>query len=113
MNSKLQRMILLLLCSAGTGFSQMFHGDVGVMDMCYPYCRHDLYGYPCEHDYTLRVIDYPAIKKPVTLEPVKKSPVDDPFRTRLDKRMTVIDSAGFVNTNTVPIEIAPGLAPRN
>jgi hypothetical protein len=51
----------------------------------------------------------PAKNMPEKLEPIKKIPSDDPFQTRLEKRMAVIGSADFVNTNTTPLEIAPGL----
>jgi hypothetical protein len=106
-------MTLLLLCSAGTGFSQTLHYGVEVTDMYCPYCLYHHDGYPCEHRYTVSLLDYPIVKKPAKLEPVKKPPVDNPLRIRLEKRMAEIDSTNFVKTNTVPMEIVPGLTPKN
>ncbi len=113
MNFKLQRLIFLLLCTSGAGFSQAVHYDIGVTDMYCPYCRYDHYGYPCEHRYTVSVMDYPTVEKPKELEPVKTHPVVDPIQARLEKRMAEIDSAGFANTNKTRIEIVPGLTPKN
>jgi len=112
MNVKLRRLTLLLLCASGTGFSQTVHYGVGVTDMYCPYCLYNHYGFPCEHRYTVRVLDYPLVEKPKELEPVKPHPVIDPIRARLEKRMVEIDSAGFANTNKTRIEIVPGLTPK-
>ena len=111
MSCKIQRLIVTLFCIAGAGFSQTIH--CGVSDA---YCDHylcRLYGYPCDQRYTVRVLDYPLVEKPELLDPVKKFPVSDPFQTRLDKRMAAISATNFVSTNTIPINIAPGLAPKN
>lgn len=113
MNIKLQRLILLLLCTSGEGFAQTVHYGVGVTDMYCPYCLYDHYGYPCEHRYISVSDQIPPAKKPAQLEPVKKFPVDDPLRARQEKRMAVIGSTNFVNTSTVPMEIVPGLTPKN
>jgi len=108
---RIQKIILLLLCIAGTGFAQTVH--CGISETDFEHRMHDLYGYPYEDRYTVRVLDYPLLKKPETLEPVKKFPVSDPFQAQLDKRMTAISATNFISTNTTPINIAPGLVPKN
>lgn len=113
MHGKLQRMILLLFCTSGAGFSQAVHYGVGITDTYCPYCPYDHYGFPCEHRHTVSVLDYPLAEKPKKLEPVKTNPVVDPIQARLEKRMEEIDSAGFANTNKIRIEIVPGLTPQN
>lgn len=113
MGLKLQRLILLLLCTSGAGFSQAVYCGGGVTDTYCPYCLYDHYGYPCEHHRTVRVIDYPTVKKPELLEPEKKSLSSDPLQNRLARRMETITATNFVSTNAIPINIAPGLAPKN
>lgn len=113
MELKLQRLILLLLCTSGAGFSQTVHYEVGATDAYCPYCQHDHYGYPCSHRRTVSVLNYPLIKEPKELVPVKPHPVDDPIQARLEKRMVEITSPGFANTNKTRIEIVPGLTPKN
>lgn len=103
-----------MMCTAEAGFAQTFHYGAGFTDRYHPYCLYDHDGFPCEHRYTVSLLDQIApAEKPVKLDPAKKIPTDDPLRARQKKRMTVIDSTNFVNTNTVQIEIAPGLTPKN
>jgi hypothetical protein len=111
MSWKIQPLIVALFCIAGAGLSQTVR--CGVYD---PYCDHyrcRIHGYPCDERYTVRVFDYPAIKKPEILEPINKLSADDPLQARLSKRMAATSATNFVSTNTIPINMAPGLsAPR-
>lgn len=101
----------LLLGTAAAGLAQSLQGGLYATSCCdHPFCRH--YGYPCNDHYTVRVIDYPP-KPDSQLETPKKMPSPDPLQARLEKRLDAIDSTGFINTNTTPIHIAPGLAPKN
>lgn len=104
---KSSRLMLILTGLAGAGLAQTFHG--GFSDS---YCDHRLcrmYGYPCEDQYTVHVLDYPPGKKSGELEPEKKRTDPDPLKARLSKRMEAIGGESFVNTNTIPINMAPGL----
>ncbi len=118
MHNRIQwTVFILLLCSAGAGFAQSVY--YGVTDRCHypgygPGWWHDYDRYPNEYRCTVGVSDQiPPVRKKEELEPVKKYPVDNPLRSRLDQRMTAIESSGFVNTNKVQMEIVPGLAPKN
>lgn len=101
----------LVLALAGAACAQTFCG--GLSD---PYCDHTrcrLHSYPYEDRCTVRVIDYPPVKKAESLKPDRKEDSNDPLRNRLEKRMAEISADGFIRTNTILIDIAPGLAPKN
>jgi hypothetical protein len=113
MHSKTRQIIFFLLFSAGAGLSQTAHCGVGVTDTYCNHCLYDHYGYPCEHRYTLSLLEIPAKENPAALEPDKKTAIADPLQARFNKRMAVIGSAGFTNASKVRMEIVPGLAPKN
>lgn len=101
----------LVFALAGTACAQTFCG--GLSD---PYCNHTrcrIHNYPYEDRCTIRVIDYPAKKKQELLEAEKRPLNNDPLQNRLARRMEVIATTNFVSTNAIPIDMAPGLAPKN
>ena len=113
MHSKTRQIIRFLLFSAGAVFAQTTHYGVSVTDTYCNRCLYDRYRYPCEHRYTLSLLEIPAKEKSAILEPDKKSPDTDPLQARFNKRMAVIGSAGFTNTGKIRMEIVPGLTPKN
>jgi hypothetical protein len=111
MKPKLQRIAVALLGLAGAGTAQTFCG--GLSD---PYCDHArcrIHGYPYEDRCTVRVVDYPPRKKPELLEAEKKQLTDNPLQNRLTRRMEDIATTNYIRTNSIPINMAPGLAPEN
>jgi hypothetical protein len=58
----------------------------------------------------VRVIDYPLVEKKEPLEQIDKLSADDPLQARLSKRMAATRATNFISTNTIPINMAPGLA---
>jgi hypothetical protein len=108
MRYKIQILIVALFCIAGTGLSQTVR--CGVYDTYCDHYRCRIHGYPCDDRYTVRVIDYPLVEKKETLEQIDKLSADDPLQARLSKRMAATRATNFISTNTIPINMAPGLA---
>ena len=104
---KSSRLMMILTSLAGAGLAQTFHGEFSDSYCDHRLCR--MYGSPCEDRYTMRVPDCPPGKKSVELKPEEKLTDPDPLEARLSKRMEVIGGETFVNTNTIPINMAPGL----
>lgn len=111
MHCKIQPLIAALFCIAGTGLSQTVR--CGIYDTYCDHYRCRIHGYPCDDRYTVRVIDYPLVEKKETLEQINKLSADDPLQARLSKRIAATSSTNFVSTNVIPINMAPGLAPKN
>ncbi|NOU36574.1 MAG: hypothetical protein HOO88_07375 [Kiritimatiellaceae bacterium] len=111
MHLKIQPLIIVLLCSAGAGFSQTVRGGFSETYCDHYRCR--IHGDHCDERYTVSLIDYPLAEKKEPLEQINKLSDDDPLQARLSKRMAAAGSTNFVRTNTAPFNMAPGLAPKN
>ncbi len=112
MISKLKKRLnftLLLLFSASAGYAQTLR--CGVTDRTCDHYPYDPYGYPCDQYRTVSVLELPIKEKSETLQPDKKTPSINPLQSRLEKRMSAIESATFINTSTNRMEIVPGLIP--
>lgn len=112
MHMNFRKFYLILLGGAEICFPQTFSCNTSAATGC-RHCLYDAYGYPCEHRYTVSVLEIPAKEKSFLLEPTGKPPPGDPLQTRLTRRMAVINSSGFTNTDTLAIQMAPGLTPKS
>lgn len=93
-------------------FAQSLHGELSGCDRFY--CPYEHSGYPCEHRHMVSLFELPAKTDPVVITPEAKSQTANPLADRLAKRMEpIISKPGFTQTNTVPFDMAPGLAPKS